>query len=124
MWGWPIRWIAAALLFLLFVAGGLPTSACEASDAGRDDSSDALFTWDDERAANDALQAATNEMLGSKSPSDSEVEEEEESDSPPWWAAAAVVPRVARDLDRSRDASALRSVEASGRRSGRAPPRV
>ncbi|MEZ4330887.1 MAG: hypothetical protein R3F35_04005 [Myxococcota bacterium] len=121
--GWPIRWIASLLLFLLFAAGGVPTNACEASDSGLDRPSDALFAWDDDRGAKDDLRAATHEMLGSKSPSDSEVEEEE-SDSSPGWAAAFLLPIVAQDLDRARDAHPLRSVEASGRRSGRAPPRV
>lgn len=123
MLGWPIRWIAGLLVVLFCAAGGLPTNALEASASGLDGPSDSLFASGEDRVALDAFRAATNELLGSKSSSDPELEEED-SGSPAAWTASALAPILAQDLARSAHARSLRTFEACGRRSGRAPPRV
>lgn len=122
VWGWPIRWIAGLLLFLIVAAGAIPTYASDASDPGLDGRAGSIFAMDGQGLANAELQASTSELLGSKSAADAEAEAEKEADSPAWWAASALLPILTHALDGTFEASSARSCEASGQRSSRAPP--
>lgn len=119
VWGWPIRWLAGLLVLLFVSAGGIPTYAAEVDDS-RDERIGEL-AFDQGPIASGELRATTSQAVGTPNGSDSEGEEEA-SDPPAWWASCAPLSLHPRKGERATDARPVRSREAVGEPSPRAPP--
>lgn len=117
--GWPIRWVAGLLVLLFVSAGGIPGYASEVDDS-RDERIGEL-AFDQGPITSGELRATTSEAVGTPNGSDSEVEEEA-SDPPAWWTNCARLSLHPRKGERAADARPVRSREAVGEPSTRAPP--